>query len=120
MPQRGAGATTGGSSLDGRPGERTFHDAGALELEFALELVIHKGDVILDVLKVGHLCNTLLHHLLLLPDICIKSGSSLQNAILVFSIQGLVTGTDTNAMHHGILVFTGEAKIEGMCSFIIS
>ena len=71
---------------------RRFHDAGALELEFALELVIHKGDVILDVLKVGHLCDTLLHHLLLLPDICIKSGSSLQNAILAFSIQRLVTG----------------------------
>ena len=76
----------------------------------------------LDVLKVGHLCNTLLHHLLLLPDICVKRGPSLQNAILVFSTQRLVTGTEqilvdiikTNVMHHGILVFTGETKIEGI------
>ena len=55
MPQRGAGGITGRSSLDERPGD----DAGALDLEFALELVIHKGDVIPDVLEVGHLCNIL-------------------------------------------------------------
>jgi len=55
VPQRGAGGITGRSSLDERPGD----DAGALDWEFALELVIHKGDVIPDVLEVGHLCNIL-------------------------------------------------------------
>ena len=69
---------------------RRFHDAGTLDLDLALKLVVHKGHVVLGVLKIGNLSDNLLYHLHLLPDICGKAGANLQSAILAFSMPTLV------------------------------